>query len=135
MTNMCANPDVAACFLRNPIIDRMWRCFGLLTCAEKENFLIMIAQIFNHYPVELVDAFPGFQEWVEAVFDFAHSARRPELPLYFLMGLVQLAKDDPSREVDVDFDVIVDGLAELAATCDNEAVASAAEHVLSVYHD
>ena len=132
---MCVNPDVAACFLRTPIIDRMWRSFDVLSCAEKENFLIMIAQIFNHYPVELADAFPGFHEWVEAVFDLAHSARRAELPLYSFMGLAQLAKDDRDRQAGVDFGAIADGLAELAATCDNETVARAAERVLRTYQD
>jgi hypothetical protein len=135
LTNMCAHPDIAACFLGTPIVERMWRCFDVLTCAEKENFLIMVAQIFYHYPVELVDAFPGFQDWANTVFDFAQSARRPELALYFVMGLAQLARDDPDRQADVDFGVIVDGLAELAAIGDNEDLASAAEQVLTTYQD
>jgi hypothetical protein len=130
MANMCAYPDVAAHFIRTPALERMWRCFDTLTCAEKENCLIMIAQICISHPIE---AFPRCRDFIQTVFDFTHSARRADLPLCFLIALANLARDDPARQADVDFAAIIDGLADLASTCESEAVAAAAQDVLDAY--
>jgi hypothetical protein len=130
MTNMCANSEIAAYFIGTPTLERTWRRFDMLTCAEKENFLIMIAQICVNRPVE---AFPRCKDFIETAFDFTHSARRAELPMYFLMALANLAREDQARETDVNFAAIIDGLADLAPNCESEAVAAAAQEILNAY--
>jgi hypothetical protein len=132
LSNAFLIPELSEVMIQNNLIEEMFADCQGLSCAEKENFLILVFHVAACHPIGLLAVFPTFATFLEFAFDFIESERTASITMNMLAALLEMVRVDPEMKSAIDFERTLQILTRLTSS-DNETVGEMAELVLRAY--